>query len=132
MIRVRKYCQCGCVIYVWDKGCLFFETERDDAKAIGQCYNCHRLLDTPGDVFTAVELLPVMRIFDLGDVGGERFTICFEGDSVALSLSINPESPLGISQCCETVIGPHLGKEILFVALPQHIQDHIVRRYQDG
>lgn len=148
MIKMRKYCQCGSVIHVrikeigekailGESSCSFFE-DRDGA--ISQCYKCMRLLGNQEDVFSAVELLPSMRVFDLGDVVGERFTICFNYRvptpalpiKTALSLSMNCDSLLGISQWGEVVIGEHLGKEIKFSALPQHIQDHVVQRYLEG
>ena len=143
MVRMRRYChQCGCLIHVTlsvdlglkQKTCLFFETECDDASPLTRCPTCLKLLTGLWDVRSAEESLPATKVFDLGDVHLDRFTVCFGEASQfcrqqALSLSMDCDSVLGVSQWCQIVIGSHLGKEILFDALPFRVQDHVVGRY---
>jgi hypothetical protein len=47
-----------------------------------------------------------------------------------LCLDNRPEHPQGFSQFSAGEPGPHLGEEISFATLPNHVQRHIIRRLE--
>jgi len=76
----------------------------------------------------------VKAIYDNGGETSDRFTVILHdtdgvsGVHEALSLSMWPDMPNGVSQFTEAIEGGHLGTEIEWVELPTHIAEHILNR----
>jgi hypothetical protein len=78
----------------------------------------------------------VTGIWDNGGKTMDRYTVAVEPDRDALwspyvptlALSLDATSPQGLSQWAEGLPGPHLGREISWRELPEHIRAHVVER----
>lgn len=72
----------------------------------------------------------ITTIYDNGGRSADRYTACLQGGG-ALSLSTNPDHPLGISQYTDCTEGPHLGHLVAWANLPANIRAHLVKRCAD-
>jgi len=80
----------------------------------------------------------VRCVWDNGGKSFDRYTIILRRAWItvypleaAFGLSDNPDKPDGFSQCCEVIDGPHLGKPIAWMDLPENIQKHVVKRLEE-
>lgn len=86
--------------------------------------------------FTMAKPANISAIWDNGGKSLDRFTIAVEPDAdvsrssclPTLSLSLDAASPQGFSQWAEAVPGPHLGRDITWEELPEHIRAHVTAR----
>lgn len=82
----------------------------------------------------------VTGVWDNGGKTVDRYTVAVEPDPDAarspylstLALSSDPTSPQGFSQWTEGLPGPHLGREITWEDLPEHIRAHVAARLKEG
>lgn len=78
----------------------------------------------------------ITGIWDNGSESLDRYTVAVEPEADALrspyvpmlGLSLDATSPQGFSQWTECLPGPHLGREIGWEELPEHIRAHVAAR----
>lgn len=51
--------------------------------------------------------------------------------NMGLATNDSPDHPQGVSQFSEYKEGPHLGKKIKFSDVPEHIQQHVIKRHTE-
>ena len=69
------------------------------------------------------------HVYDSGDRTIDRYTIIFPKAEMAMSLSLNPDSPQGFSQWGCFTEGSHLGKRISWDDMPQRVREHALKRW---
>ena len=78
--------------------------------------------------------MKVKAVYDNGGETADRYTVVFDSHDQrppyydCLGMSNNPTNPLGFSQWGTCVLGNHMGTEINFSELPEHIQQHVKDR----
>lgn len=91
--------------------------------------------------------MDILRIFDNQGETIDRYTAILDDSYIhhitkevyytSISMSHNPDSPLGVSQYGDCIFDStingenyHLGNEILFTELPKNIQEHLLKRIE--
>lgn len=84
--------------------------------------------------------MKIKAIYDNGGKTVDRYTVvivdsmkrvkipCGDKEFPCLSLSVNPDSPQGVSHWSSGIEGRHLGKKINLKNLPENVQKHIKAR----